>query len=233
MQVSNRTPAVSTESGNVATRTAPVSGLVPKSPTKDADPNLSRPAADPQIPAVDNPPKETRERRSQAELERAVNAYQRNVFGFLRGRLTQDSDAEDLTQEVFLRYFVSSPVFDDPGMTLPWLLGISRNVLREFVRKGKNRRETVWTELCLEAEADSPEGTGAETPAFDVLPECIDALGSTAKNAIQLRYKGRLRMSEIGKKLKRTEGAVKVLVCRARQMLKNCIERKTRSATHD
>ncbi|HEV7221151.1 MAG TPA: sigma-70 family RNA polymerase sigma factor, partial [Pirellulales bacterium] len=79
-----------------------------------------------------------------------VERHQGAVFGYLRARLLQPSDAEDLTQEVFLRCYSARARFDSANLIGPWLIGIARNLLREYARKRKRRREVAWTELCLE-----------------------------------------------------------------------------------
>ena len=51
-------------------------------------------------------------------------------------------------------------------------------------------------------------------------------LGPSARQAIDLRYSVSLKRSEVGDRLKRSEGAVKLLVHRARAALKHCLDRK-------
>jgi RNA polymerase sigma-70 factor (ECF subfamily) len=113
------------------------------------------------------------------------------------------------------------------------LTGIARNILREHVRKMSRRREVAWTELCLELDQLTRTHDGREHDAMVHLPKCLDALGQSAREAIDLRYRAQLRMEEIGRRLKRSEGAVKLLVHRARQALRNCLERKLNPAGPD
>lgn len=162
-----------------------------------------------------------------------VERHQRVVYGYLRARVLQASDAEDLTQEVFLRCYSARARFDSSGMIGPWLIGIARNLLREHARKSRRRREIAWTELCLDAEEQTkPEGETADD-RLKHLAGCLDSLGPSARQAIQLRYSAKLRLAEIGAKLARSEGAAKLLMFRARQALKSCLERQSRRATHD
>jgi RNA polymerase sigma-70 factor (ECF subfamily) len=110
----------------------------------------------------------------------------------------------------------------------PWLLGIARNVLREHVRKVRRRRETAWTELCLEIEdLASLEGVADAEPYADAmvrLPGCLQSLGPSARQALDLYYQDDLRMGQIAERFKRSEGAVKLLVHRARQAVKKCLD---------
>jgi RNA polymerase sigma-70 factor (ECF subfamily) len=160
-----------------------------------------------------------------------VELYQNTVYGFLRARLLEPADAEDLCQEVFLRCYLGREKLSRAAAVGPWLIGIARNLLREHVRRVQRRKEVAWTELCLEIDA---LGEAHEHRAHDhrhddalvYLPACLDSLGQSAREAIDLRYRNELRMSEIGLKLKRSEGAVKLLVHRARAALRHCLDGK-------
>jgi RNA polymerase sigma-70 factor (ECF subfamily) len=166
------------------------------------------------------------DREAFAEL---LAEHQRPIYGYLLARLAAPTDAEDLCQEVFLRCFQGRDKLQQSESLRAWLLGIARNVLREHIRTVQRRREVAWTELCLELDAlvqhDSP--TGDE--ALDHLPVCLESLGGSAREALEMRYRSRLRLGEIGTLLKRSEGAVKLLMYRARQALKNCLDRKLRA----
>jgi RNA polymerase sigma-70 factor (ECF subfamily) len=169
-------------------------------------------------------------RGDRAALEALVVQHQTAVYGYLRARLLQHSDAEDLTQEVFLRFYLARARFDSKQLIRPWLLGIARNLLREHARKTRRQRQTAWTELCLELEELLKiEARDADEDIFIWLPECLSGLGESARQAIDLHYSANLRLAEIGEQLKRSEGAVKLLVFRARQALKRCLDQKMKN----
>jgi RNA polymerase sigma-70 factor (ECF subfamily) len=155
-----------------------------------------------------------------------VERHQAVVFGYLRARLLHSHDAEDLTQEVFLRCFTCWSRFDGTSEVRPWLLGIARNLLHEYVRRRQRRKETAWTEACLEMDAVRPPEAQPYEDYVDHLSGCINGLGDTAKQAIEMRYQSQLGVGEIGSKLRRSAGAAKLLMFRARQALKNCLLRK-------
>jgi RNA polymerase sigma-70 factor (ECF subfamily) len=158
-----------------------------------------------------------------------VELYQNTVYGFLRARLIEPADAEDLCQEVFLRCYLGREKLSRAVAVGPWLIGIARNLLREHVRRVQRRKEVAWTELCLELDALASEHEQHHDQALAHLPACLDSLGQSAREAIDLRYRGQHRMAQIGVLLKRSEGAVKLLVHRARAALRNCLDRKLKT----
>lgn len=90
-------------------------------------------------------------RGDRAAFQTIVERHQGAVYGYLRSRLFEPADAEDLTQEVFLRSYVGHTRFEGTIMIRPWLLGIARNLLREHARKVQRRKEVAWTEPLLAA----------------------------------------------------------------------------------
>ena len=169
------------------------------------------------------------QRGDRAAFETIIKRHQGAVYGYLRSRLLEPADAEDLCQEVFLRCYTAQARFDSPVMVRPWLIGIARNLLRERVRRLKRRREVAWTELCLELELLMPPAEDQHDSAVEHLPACLDSLGPTAREALDLHYRACLRLSAIGDKLHRTEGAVKLLMFRARQALRHCLDGKLKN----
>jgi RNA polymerase sigma-70 factor (ECF subfamily) len=179
---------------------------------------------------------ERAQRGDRAAFEAIVARHQGAIYGYLRARLLQAADAEDLTQEVFLRCYAARARFDTGSLIRPWLIGIARNLLREHLRKLRRRKESAWTELCLELEDLVQRTDEAACPYDDVLaqvPKCLETLGPNAREAIGLHYTGRLRFAEIGQRLRRSEGAIKLLMFRARQSLKYCLDHRPPHAADD
>jgi len=184
---------------------------------------------------TDHPQQELVERfkrGDRAAFEELIQMHQKTIYGFLRARLLVPDDAEDLVQDVFLRFYLSRDRFDVKQLIRPWLLGIARNLLREHIRKHKRRKEVGWTEMCLDLEGDIESEEGVYEDALRFLAGCMDSLGPSAREAIELKYRKNLRLASIGEKLKRSEGAIKLLMFRARQALKLCLQGKLRSNGH-
>ena len=161
-------------------------------------------------------------------LELIVERHQMTVYGYLRARLLEPADAEDLCQDVFLRCYSGKVKFARATELRPWLIGIARNVLREHVRGKMRNKEVAWTELCLELDALTAEQPEEQHFAIEHLPVCLQGLGPSAREALDLRYGASLGLADIGEKLRRSEGAVKLLIFRARQALRSCLDRRLR-----
>lgn len=164
-----------------------------------------------------------------ASFEILVTRHQRAVFAYLKARTTRHSDIEDMTQEVFLRSYLAKDRFDSGNQLRPWLLGIARNVLREHLR-GRRQQETAWTQLCLMIDDMIPPDSSPDDDRLEHLGRCLDSLGPSARSTIDWHYGSGLRLQEIADRLHRSSGAVKILIFRARQALRQCLEGKSADA---
>ncbi len=168
------------------------------------------------------------QRGDAAAFAQLVQLHQRLVLGFLRARLLQSADAEDLCQDVFLRCYQGREKLERAASLASWLVGIARNRLREYVRRQSRRKDVAWTELCLELDRLTEANTEGGDEALAHLPACLQTLGPSAREAIELYYRDHQKMARIGVLLKRSEGAVKLLIHRSRLALRNCLEHKLR-----
>ncbi|MBI1375836.1 MAG: sigma-70 family RNA polymerase sigma factor [Phycisphaera sp.] len=151
--------------------------------------------------------------------------YHPMVYGYFRARVLDTHVTEDLAQEVFLRIFGAIGRFDTERRFQSWLMGICRNVLREHVRGIRRRKEIMWTELCLELEEMVDEDSLYDD-VLHMVPGCMATLSESASQSLHWHYMGGQKIDQIARRLKRSVGAVKVLMVRARQALKRCIKKQ-------
>ncbi|MBA3315760.1 MAG: sigma-70 family RNA polymerase sigma factor [Planctomycetota bacterium] len=158
-------------------------------------------------------------------FDEIVRRYRNRVYGYLRSRVLVASEAEELTREVFRRLYVGRRRFKGEVPLQAWLMETANFVLRACLRADGHGKSGAWAELTAGLETTPSDARGDEE-IFSRLRACIDELAPSAREAIELTYRGNRRLSEIGQRLHRSEGAATLLVFRARQMLRHCFERK-------
>ncbi len=144
-----------------------------------------------------------------AELELVMERYALTVYRLAYSHTRNSTDAEDISQEVFLRYFQKRPVFQSEEHRRAWLLRVTVNRTKSWVTSAWFRHT-----VPLDDEIPFPE---LETQ------ELHDALGTLpAKERILLHlfYYEELSTKEIAQTLGRKESTVRTQLTRARQKLK-------------
>lgn len=157
-------------------------------------------------------------------LDPLMQRHQNDVFRFCVHYLKDVDQAQELTQESFIRVYASRGSFDSERTFRPWLLRIARNLcLNELKRKKTVAIESLDQYasaardesgvLHLHA-GDGPDGqvmAGERREAVDILLERLDP---ETRELLVLRYFERLSAKEIADLIGSTEGAVRTKIHR-------------------
>jgi RNA polymerase sigma-70 factor (ECF subfamily) len=169
----------------------------------------------------------------EAAWETLVRTYTRRVYGFCYRFTGKDSEAQDLTQEVFLRVFRSLKSYrSDEGAFATWLARLSRNLLIDNYRRTKQERVTESIEEQLpmieerEATAARPEGMLAGREASEALQAALERLSPDLREAVILRDLQEMEYREIAEVLKVPEGTVKSRINRGRAELARVLRQR-------
>src|SRR5579872_2708782 len=79
----------------------------------------------------------------QQAWEAIVRQYRRKVFNVAYKFVGRHDEAEDLTQDIFLKIFKSLDTFDRRANFQTWLISISRNLCIDHYRSVRKERETI------------------------------------------------------------------------------------------
>src|ERR1700747_1601194 len=103
------------------------------------------------------------------EFDAIVRRHQRRVHRFLLMMLRDPDEADNLTQECFLRAFQNLSSFRGESSLETWLLRIAANLARDHAR---NRKASFWRRL-LGLDEETENGTAAHVPSGDASPEQV------------------------------------------------------------
>jgi RNA polymerase sigma-70 factor (ECF subfamily) len=159
------------------------------------------------------------------DFEQVVRRYQRKVYRVLLLMLKNPDDADNLTQECFLRAFTSMQSFRGECSVQTWLLRIAVNLARDDAR---NRRAGFWKRLLwldeTESTAKEPEAAcDKATPErgmlareqLDAVWRAVETLSARQKEVFILRFAEEMELKEIADVLNLSTGTVKAQLFRA------------------
>src|SRR5688572_20225993 len=159
-----------------------------------------------------------------------VEQYRRKVFNVAYKFVGRHEEAEDLTQDIFLKVFKSLGTFDRRANFQTWLISVSRNLCIDHYRSVRQERLTIDrrvdpNELTPASNEPGPIAAIEQQDRVALLREALAALPEPLRVAVLMRDLQELSYQEIAGRLGLPEGTVKSRINRGRTELARQIRR--------
>lgn len=151
--------------------------------------------------------------RSEYEVNHAVEKYADMIQRICLYYLKNQSDTEDIFQNVFLKYMLFDGIFNEEEHEKAWLIRVTINTCKDYLRS-LFRHRTVPLEKLTEQAAELPE-------KHLEVREALFSLSAKYKDVLYLYYYEGYSASEIGGILGKKENTVYSLLSRGRILLKD------------
>jgi RNA polymerase sigma-70 factor, ECF subfamily len=160
----------------------------------------------------------------QGAWEQIVRQHWRKVFNVAYKFVGRHEEAEDLTQDIFLKIFKSLNTFDRRANFQTWLISVSRNLCIDHYRSVRKEREVIdrgvdAADLAPASHEPGPVAALEQTDRVELLRDALGRLPKTLRTAVILRDINELSYQEIADRLKLPEGTVKSRINRGRTEL--------------
>lgn len=150
-----------------------------------------------------------------------MEKYQSQVFRTVMGFVHFKEDAEDITQEIFVKIYQSLTFFKGESEFSTWLYRIAVNMSINFVNRNRKSR------LLQSIEDIFHKQSGEKTPLEEMekserdqhIRKAIDSLPEMQRTAFILSKYEELPQKEIARIMNKTEGAIEQLLQRAKTSL--------------
>ena len=167
----------------------------------------------------------TAEPLSREVLQEMLLAQRRSVFLLCLGYARNASEAQDLTQETYLRA-LRHPERIPTDHLRPWLLCLARNLCLDQLRRQKVRRLfQPWLADHREADA-APEQIHSQSEQTALVRRAITGLSGKLRDVLVLREYNDLSYGEIAETLNISEGTVMSRLHRARAEVAGYVKEK-------
>jgi RNA polymerase sigma-70 factor (ECF subfamily) len=161
-------------------------------------------------------------------FHRLVDRYQAEIFRMIYYRTRSQMDAEDLTQDVFLRAFKHIGRLDNPQLFRSWLFRIGINRVRDHHRR--NRLKSLIGMVSLDDEdfreteetAEPPEASQvvARKDFWNRVQHMLVSLSRLEREIFLLRFLDQLSLKEISAAMQKNENTIKTHLYRALNKVK-------------
>ncbi len=164
-------------------------------------------------------------------FSKVVDEYQHRVYGFVRRMVPTGEDAEDVTQEVFIRAFQNFERFDARASVRTWLFRIAYNLCVDRARKAGRSIQQVSMTISSEIEeeyevADSrwqPDTILEDSEMMSRVEAAIANMSEKLRSVLLLHDKEDLSYEEISESLGIPIGTVKSRLFLARNQLQQAV----------
>ncbi len=180
-------------------------------------------------------------RGDQAAVGQLYDAYVEPLFRFCVARVGNETDAEDLTEEIFLKVIRSIDGFEwrplarigsDPDGTdeeerspfRAWLFRIARNHVISHYRRQSIRKSDGEVPEWLPDDALGPQELAERAVTIEEVFAVVEALPAAQREVIQLRFGAGLSIAETAEALDKQQTNVKVLQHKGIKRLKELLE---------
>ena len=163
-------------------------------------------------------------RGDQAAWERIVRLHRRRVFNVAYKFVGRPDEAEDLTQDIFLKVFKSLGTFDRRANFQTWLISVSRNLCIDHYRSVRKERQTIdrdidANELSPATKEPGPVAALEQRDRVMLLRDALAELPESLRTAVVMRDIQELSYQDIAARLRLPEGTVKSRINRGRTEL--------------
>jgi RNA polymerase sigma-70 factor, ECF subfamily len=153
-------------------------------------------------------------RAQQCDQVALTQLYEENfdrIYRYIVLKIGDRTEAEDMTQQVFLNAIQSISSYSWKGMPFSsWLYRIAHNQIVDHLRK-KSRRITVPLDDSMPIQADDPRRTAEQKLEIEEVLAASKSLTKAQREVISLRFGGELSIAECAKSMGKSEGAIKAL----------------------
>jgi RNA polymerase sigma-70 factor (ECF subfamily) len=165
-----------------------------------------------------------------------VERYGRRIFSIAYHFTLRREDADELTQEIFLKVFENLHRYDGRYSLAAWIVSLARNLCIDQYRRRKRERSFVHVSdeavLPMIPSSDDPAAQALQKERTKLLFEAIAELPEELAEILVLRDLDGLAYEEIGAALSLPDGTVKSRLFRARteaaRRIRQRIEKKNR-----
>jgi RNA polymerase sigma-70 factor (ECF subfamily) len=170
-----------------------------------------------------------------AAFAELVSSYGPRVFGYLWRQTGDRLDAEDLTQEVFLRLYRYRDRYQPRAGFSTWVFHVTQNVLRNALRSRRRRpcvhldtrpqEDDRLFETLLCGTGDAPSLPVERAELANVVRAAVADLAGRQRAAMELHQFADRTYAEVAAELAMTPKAAKSLLYRARNQLRSTLAR--------
>ena len=149
----------------------------------------------------------------QEAFARLYDEYFDKIYRYVALKIGDKTEAEDMTQQVFLKSLQSISSFKWKGVPFSaWLYRIAHNQVVDYLRKKKRRPATLMDESLVSSDSeDNPQLMAERNIDTERLLAATQRLTDAQREVISLRFTSELSTAQVAEIMGKSQGAIKAL----------------------
>jgi RNA polymerase sigma factor (sigma-70 family) len=156
------------------------------------------------------------------DIDRLIRAHSRRLYNFVRRRVGNPADVDDLMQDTYVEAFRSAGKFQGHSRPETWLFGIAMNLVRNHYKRARlhNIFEYADTEELRGAIAEDPQEVAERQQTLFRVVHAIEQLPNDTQLIFKLIFDDNCSYEEAAKTLGTPIGTIRSRISRARSLLR-------------
>jgi RNA polymerase sigma-70 factor (ECF subfamily) len=148
------------------------------------------------------------------------------LSAFVRSLIPDFQQTEEVLQRIAVTLVRKFDQYDPKRPFAAWAIGVAKFEVLYFRRERATDRHVFNDEIVDEIALGYQRFAADADPFREALERCLQQLDGRSKKAIELRYVNELKSQAVAREMGLSPGAVRMLLCRVRQSLRECIEHR-------
>jgi RNA polymerase sigma-70 factor (ECF subfamily) len=154
---------------------------------------------------------ERAKQRDQEAFAQLYEEYFDRIYRYIVFKIGDETEAEDMTQQVFLKALRSISSFRWKGVSFSaWLFRIAHKQIVDYMRRKAKRFAVPLNESIVSGD-DDPQKVTEQRADIEQVLAAAKHLTKAQREVVSLRFAGDLSISEVARVMGRSVGAVKAL----------------------
>jgi RNA polymerase sigma-70 factor (ECF subfamily) len=153
-------------------------------------------------------------------------AAQSTIASFIRTLISDSQQADEVLQRVAVTLVRKFDQYDESRPFAAWAVGVAKFEVLYFRRERATDKHLFGDDIVEQIASRYELLAEDADPVREALRQCVEQLTGRSRRVIDLRYRRGMKSLAIADEMELSPGAVRMLLCRVRDSLRRCIERR-------
>ncbi len=157
-------------------------------------------------------------KKASLDFRTIYDQYGGKIYGKCLKMLKDESAAEDVSQDIFMKIYLNLPKFEKKSKFSTWVYAITHNSCIDYLRRKKrNKKQEEQRKVYISRQGRPEQGlVEINEKKSAELKQVMDQISFSEEEILRMKYELGMSIRDIANELDKTESAVKMKILRAK-----------------